>query len=140
MGIQFKIGTYLLCEDGERSTGGSPVGPIDGKGALVPGAEDREFIGADGIEPEHVGCDRKSLSFSVSRVYATPAAALAAWAAMLQPPTAENLAAGAVPREGALTVTDGSAVSDVMSKARLASLECVQVGVALALRYSFEGF
>lgn len=140
MGIQIKLGNYLLCEDGERSTGGSPVGPIDGKGGLVPGAEDREFIGADGIEPEHVGCDRKSMAFSVSRVYATPAAALAAWAAMVQPPTVVNLAAGAVPREGALTVTDGATVTTMMSKARLGGLECVQVGVALALRYSFEGF
>jgi hypothetical protein len=140
MGIQIKIGSFLLCEDGERSLNGSPVGPIDGKGGLVPGTDDREYIGADGIEPEHVGCDRKSLSFAVSRVYSTPALAFAAWVAMVQPPTAANLSAGAVPRVGALTVTDGAAVSTVMQHAALRSLDHVQVGCALALRYTFEGF
>lgn len=140
MGIQIKIASYLLCEDGERSSGGSPVGPVDGKGGLAPGTDDREYIGAAGIVPEHVGCDRKSVSFAVSRVYATPALAFAAVAAMVQPPTAANLLTGAVPREGALTVTDGAAVSTVMQWAALRGLDYVQVGCALALRYTFEGF
>lgn len=140
MAIKIMFGTYTVCEDGSRSVSGSPVGPIDGKGDLTPGSEDREYIGAAGIVPEHVGCDRQSLSFSVSRVYDSPGAAFSALAAMLKPPTSANLLAGAVPREGALTLVDGQTSSTIMANAVLRSIGHVQVGCALALRYTFEGF
>jgi hypothetical protein len=138
MAIRIKIGDYLLCSDGARSDGaGSPCGPIDASGSLAPGVAGREFVGADGVRPEHAGCDAATLSFSVSRIYGTPGQAAAALFAMLAAPPAE----GAVPREGALTLQDGDGASQtIMQRAALAGLIHSQVGCALALRYTFTGF
>ena len=68
---------HTLCEGDERNSTGGPVGPSDLRMAETPGAVLREYVGADRVEGEHVRCDSGSVSFGVTRTFATVADALA---------------------------------------------------------------
>ena len=68
---------YTLASSPGRSGDGTPVGPDGLDFRTDKGVLDREPIGADGIDSEAVGCDRRALTFSVRRVYASDALALA---------------------------------------------------------------
>jgi len=71
------IGNTTLCAGDQRNTTGSPVGPNNLRIRLAPGVAVREYVGADRIQPEHVRCDSGSVTFGVTRTYATEALALA---------------------------------------------------------------
>lgn len=71
------LGSTTLCAGDARNSTGSPVGPRDLRIQLTPGVAIREFVGADRIQPEHVRCDSGSVTFGVTRTYATEALALA---------------------------------------------------------------
>ena len=66
-----------LCAGDARSSTGDPEGPRDLRMQLAPGVAVREYVGADRVQPEHVRCDSGSLTFGVTRTFATPALALA---------------------------------------------------------------
>ena len=66
-----------LCAGDTRNSNGDPVGPQNLRMAETPGAVLREYVGADRVEGEHVRCDSGSVSFGVTRTFATEAAALA---------------------------------------------------------------
>ena len=66
-----------LCEGQTRNSTGAPVGPHDLRMQLAPGVAVREYVGADRVQGEHVRCDSGSVSFGVTRTFATPEAALA---------------------------------------------------------------
>ena len=67
---------HTLCEGDVRNSTGGPVGPGGLRMAETPGAVLREYVGADRVEGEHVRCDSGSVSFGVTRTFATVAAAL----------------------------------------------------------------
>ena len=71
------LGNTILCAGQARNSTGSPVGPRDTKNAETPGVVLREYVGADRVQPEHVRSDSGSLTFGVTRTFATVAAALA---------------------------------------------------------------
>lgn len=66
-----------LCAGQTRNSTGSPVGPHDLRMQLAPGVAVREYVGADRVQPEHVRSDSGSLTFGVTRTFATVADALA---------------------------------------------------------------
>ena len=71
------LGSTTLCAGQARNSTGSPVGPNDLRMQLAPGVSIREYVGADRLQGEHVRCDSGSVSFGVTRTFATPEAALA---------------------------------------------------------------
>ena len=66
-----------LCEGQTRNSTGSPVGPSNLRMQLSPGVAVREYVGADRVQPEHVRSDSGSVTFGVTRTFATVDAALA---------------------------------------------------------------
>ena len=66
---------HELCKGDARNSAGDPVGPSDLRMAETPGAVLREYVGADRVEGEHVRCDSGSVSFGVTRTFATVAGA-----------------------------------------------------------------
>ncbi len=71
------LANTTLCAGDTRSVAGAPIGPDNLRGSLAPGVLDRAYIGAPGVKPLEIGNDRGSISFSVTRTYATSADALA---------------------------------------------------------------
>ena len=71
------LGSSVLCAGSVRDSYGSPAGPEDLQISEVPGVAVREFIGADRIRPEHLGCNAGTVSFSVARTFGTVEGALA---------------------------------------------------------------
>lgn len=71
------LGETVLCAGQTRNSTGSPVGPSNLRMQLSPGVAIREYVGADRVKGEHVRCDSGSVSFGVTRTFATEAAALA---------------------------------------------------------------
>lgn len=67
----------ILCAGDTRNSSGDPVGPQNLRIAETPGADLREYVGADRVEGDHVRCDSGSVSFGVTRTFADEAAALA---------------------------------------------------------------
>lgn len=116
---------YTLCAGDARATDGTPSGPIDLYGGKQPGTIDREYIGAAGMEPEHIGCDRATLAFGVIRTFETAALASAA---------AVALKVG-VPATGQLKIDDAS----YMAQARC-TFTFGQVGCTLSVKYNLEGY
>lgn len=116
---------YTLCAGESRATDGSPAGPIDMYGGKVPGTVDREYIGAAGVAPEGVGCDRVMLSFGVMKTYTSPALASAAAAGLK----------AAVPATGAVTIDN----STYMAMARC-TYSFGQSGCSLSIKYQLEGY
>ena len=124
--MQIKLNGVTLCAGGAGGAEGDPVGPEGINIRLSPGTENYEYLNADGIEAEHVGCDSCAVSFGVTRTYGTVA-------------QAQTVAIGmkaAAPRQGALEI-DGAAL---LAKATLRDLDIRQIGCSLVMRYSVEGF
>ena len=75
--MTIKLGSTFLCKGQQRNSTGDPVGPNNLRMQLSPGVAVREYVGADRVQGEHVRCDSGSVSFGVTRTFATPEAALA---------------------------------------------------------------
>lgn len=118
-----------LCSGDERKTDGTPFGASDVTSDETPGSALREFVGADRVQGEHVGCDRGTLTFRTTRIFATVAAA-SAWAI-----------AGhrAEAKAGALKVTVGGTTTTVFENCAVVSKRISQVGVAVVTQYTIEG-
>jgi len=121
-----KLNSIILCAGAGAGSPGDPTGPDGLNIRLSPGTEDYEYINAPGVASEHVGCDRKAVSFGVARTYATVDAAQAA----------EITLATGTPRQGSLDI-DGA---PVIAQATLREQDIRQVGCTLLIRYNFEGF
>lgn len=114
-----------LCSDAERSVNGTPVGPGDLTLVEAPGTEMREFIGADRVFPEHVRCDHGTLSFSATRIYSSPANALAYVLSTLpSEPVAGTLKYG---------------TTTVFSNAVVTSRRVAMIGCTVVVNYTIEG-
>lgn len=133
------LGSLTLVHGQSRNTSGLPVGPDNLVVRDERGVERRELVGADGVEPEWIRCDARQVEFSVTRVYATPAAALA-YAFGTDPATGGGLAEG---RQAAAALkadagTDGE--TTIMSHASITRRESTVEGCAVAVRYVIEGW
>lgn len=71
------LGNTTLCAGQARNSTGSPVGPRDIKNAETPGVVLREYVGADRVAGDRVRCDHGTITFGVTRTYATVADATA---------------------------------------------------------------
>jgi hypothetical protein len=123
--MQIKIDNAVLCYGDAAATAGDGVGPDNYRSRLVRGIETFEYIGAPGIDSEHKGVDRKTMSFSVVRTYATPALALAGETAVY-----------ALDMEGAVTVDSTTR----MAKGNVISLDIQHIGQSLICSYVIEGY
>ena len=116
---------YVLCSDGERSVNGAPVGPGNRAISEAPGVEQREYVGADRIRPEHVRCDHGTMPFPATRRFADAAAA-AAYA-----------------RVGHRSEPDGGALkygeSTIFPNACVTSRRIGMVGCTVVVNYTIEG-
>lgn len=120
-----KLGDTVLSTGDERRSDGQPFGVGNIVIAETPGAEVREFVGADRVQGEHVRCDHGVASFQTVRVFASVEAAVA-W--MLSGHRAEAKA-------GALVYGD----TTVFAKAVMTSKRLSQVGVTILTQYTIEG-
>lgn len=118
-----------LCSGDERKTDGTPFGASDVTSDETPGSVLRDFVGADRVQGEHVGCDHGTLSFRTTRVFDTLADATA-WA--LAGHRAEATC-------GALAVTVGGTTTTVFDQCAVVSKRISQVGVAVVTQYTIEG-
>jgi len=121
-----KLNNIVLCAGSAAGSPGDPTGPEGLNMRLSPGTEDYEYLNAPGVDTEHVGCDRKAVSFGVARTYDIEAAAQAAEVTLM----------ASAPRAGELAI-DGKAV---IAKGTLRDLDIRQIGCTLLIRYSVEGF
>ena len=121
-----RINNYLLARSPGRFGDGTPVGPDGMEFRTDKGTLDREPVGEQGVATEAVGCDRRALTFSVQRVYATEAAALAGAAGL----EAE------CPEEGAVSLGGNT----LIAAATLRSVGVRVRGVNVSAVYSFEGY
>ena len=120
------LGSTTLCSGDTRATDGSPAGPDGLTGTLEPGVLDREYIGAAGVEPEAVGCDRSRVSFGVTRTYGSAASALAYISGAFLSEDAE----------GQLKFGDSVIMTNAVVRSRSFSL----AGCTVAVRYQIEGY
>jgi len=119
------LGSSTLCDGQTRSSNGSATGPANLTLALAPGVVIREYIGADHVQGEHVKCGHGTVSFSVERIFATPADALAyVRGAFLSEAS-----------EGELKFEDATVFANAAVTARQAAV----VGCAVAVNYTIEG-
>ena len=125
------LGNTTLCAGQARVTGtpignvGDPVGPSDLRMQLAPGVAIREYVGADRVQGEHVRCDSGSVSFGVTRTFATPEAALA----YISGAFLSEASAGAL-KFGETTV---------FAKAAVTQRTAAHVGCTVAVNYSITG-
>ena len=120
------LNNTILCAGSNAGTPGDPTGPDSLDQRLQPGTEDYEYINAPGIDAQHIGCDRVSLSFSVTRTYPTVNAAQ----------TAAITLKATTPRQGLLAI-DGTTH---IAQATLRDMDTRQIGCSLIIRYALEGF
>lgn len=120
------LGSTTLCAGDTRAADGTPAGPDNLTGTLEPGVLDREYIGAAGVEPEAVGCDRGRVSFGVTRTYGTASDALA-------------YVSGAFLSEdvsGQLKFGNSVIMTNAVVRSRSFSIS----GCTVAVRYQIEGY
>lgn len=119
------LGDTTLVATQTRNSTGSPIGPASLTMSLAPGVALREYIGAERVTGEHLRCDRGVVSFSVERIYASPAAAL------------DYVTGGFLGEdcEGELKF-DGDTV---FRNAAVTSRSVAVVGCAVAVSYTIEG-
>jgi hypothetical protein len=117
---------YTLAQSPGRLQDGTPLGPDNMDFRTDKGTLDREPIGADGVETEAVGCDRRVLTFSVQRVYASASAALTGFAGL----------EAACPSKGAIALGG----STLIAAATLRSLAARLKGRNVSAVYTFEGY
>lgn len=123
--MTIKLGDTTLCAGQTRNSTGSPVGPSNLRMQLSPGVALREYVGADRVLGEHVRCDSGSVSFGVTRTFATEADALA------------YVKGGflAEASAGALKFDDATVFANAAVTQRTAAL----VGCTVAVEYSITG-
>lgn len=119
------LGETTLCAGQGRSSDGSPVGPSGLRMELAPGVALRELVGADRVQGERAGCDHGTVSFGVTRVFATPEAALA-W-----------MRGAFLAEDAAGELRFGDAV--VFARAAVTGRVAAAVGCAVAVSYTIEG-
>lgn len=119
----------VLCGGDGRKTDGTPFGASDVTTDETPGSALREFVGADRVQGEHIGCDRGTISFRTTRIYPTVAAA-SAWAI-----AGHRQEAAA----GTLVVAVGGTSTTVFQKCAVVSKRISQIGVAVVTQYTIEG-
>lgn len=125
-----------LCEGDVRDTTGKPMGPRDLRIQLTPGVAIREFVGADRVQPEHVKCDSGSISFGVTRTFATPEAAITyATSTFLNEPNEGVLTVGTTKIFGTRTVGN----TTVDAKCAVTQRTLAVVGCTVAVNYSITG-
>ena len=125
-----------LCEGDVRDTTGKPMGPRDLRIQLTPGVAIREFVGADRVQPEHVKCDSGSISFGVTRTFATPEAAITyATSTFLNEPNEGVLTVGTTKIFGTRTVGN----TTVDAKCVVTQRALAVVGCSVAVNYSITG-
>ena len=130
--------TTTLCAGDMRNSSGDPMGPRDLRIQLTPGVAIREFVGADRVQPEHVKCDSGSISFGVTRTFATEAAALAyATDAFLAEPNEGVLKVNGTKIFGTRTLSDNTTVVD--AKCVVTQRALAVVGCSVAVNYSITG-
>ena len=123
--MKITLGTSTLCDGQTRSSNGSATGPANLVLALAPGVVLREYVGADRVAGEHVKCDHGTVSFSVERIFATPADALAYIRGAF---LAED-------SEGEFKFDSDTVFANAAVTARQAAV----VGCAVAVNYTIEG-
>lgn len=132
------LGSTTLCEGQTRNDTGYPVGPRDLRIQLTPGVAIREFVGADRVQPEHVKCDSGSISFGVTRTFATADAALTyATSTFLAEPNEGVLTVGGTKIFGTRTLSDDTTVVD--AKCVVTQRTLAVVGCTVAVNYSITG-
>lgn len=128
--------TTTLCHGQARNATGNAVGPINLRMTLTPGVAVREFVGADRVQPEHVKCDSGSVTFGVTRTFATEAAALAYISgAFLTEPNEGVLKFDNTKIFGTRTVGQSTVDAKSVVTQRTAAL----VGCTVAVNYSITG-
>jgi len=123
--MEIKIDNAVLCFGDHQTTAGDAIGPDNLRIRLQRGVDVFEYIGSAGITSEHKGCDRKSISFSVTRTYASVATA-----------EASVLTVMGLDMEGAVTV-DGNSF---MALGNVLTLDIAQIGCSLICSYQIEGY
>lgn len=126
--MRITLGNSTLCSGDARSQDGAnyAMGPSDLVVDVQPGVSVREFVGADRVQPEHVRCDRGTVSFGVVRTFATPAAALA-WVRTDLPAQAS---------EGPLKFDDETVFGP---KSAVTNRRAAVVGCSVAVNYTIVG-
>lgn len=133
--MKIKLGSTYLCgsatSDGDaRRSDGTPMGPRDVRVGENPGVTLREYIGADRVDGEHVRCDSGTVTFGVTRVFASESAA-AAYALVGHRAEA---------KEGAFTVEGVGITGNVVyAHAVCSSKQISHVGCAVAVNYTIQG-
>lgn len=123
--MELKLGDTVLSTGDARRSDGKPFGVGGITVSETPGAELREYVGADRVEGEHVRCDHGSVSFQTHRVFPTVEAAVA-WAMSGHRDEAK----------------DGKLVfgrNTVFTQAVVTGKRLSQVGVAVVTQYTVEG-
>ena len=123
--MELKLGDTVLSTGDARRSDGKPFGVGGITVSETPGAELREYVGADRVDGEHVRCDHGSVSFQTHRVFPTVEAAVA-WAMSGHRDEAK---AGALVFGG----------NKVFAKAVVTAKRLSQVGVAVVTQYTVEG-
>lgn len=123
--MELKLGDTVLSTGDSRRSDGKPFGVGGITVSETPGAEIREYVGADRVEGEHIRCDHGSVSFQTHRVFPTVEAAVA-WAMFGH---REEAKAGALVFGG----------NTVFAKAVVTAKRLSQVGVAVVTQYTVEG-
>ncbi len=117
---------YTLAQSPGRLQDGTPIGPDNMGYRTEKGTLDREPLGADGIDTESVGCDRRVLTFSVQRIYADDAAALTGFAGL----------EASCPSKGAVALAGNT----LIAKATLRGIDARLNGRKVSAVYTFEGY
>ena len=134
--MKITLGTTDLVEQQDRDNTGKAVGPQNLRLQLSPGVAMREYVGADRVEPDPVRCNSGTVSFGVTRTYATEAAALAyATGAFLSEPNEGVLTVGSTKIFGTRTV-NGTTVD---AKCVVTQRALAVVGCSVAVNYSITG-
>ena len=123
--MELKLGDTVLSTGDARRSDGNPFGVGGITVSETPGAEIREYVGADRVEGEHIRCDHGSVSFQTHRVFPTVEAAVA-WAMFGH---REEAKAGALVFGG----------NTVFAKAVVTAKRLSQVGVAVVTQYTVGG-
>lgn len=71
------LGSTTLCAGQTRNNTGDPVGPRDIRDTEAPGVVIREYVGADRVVGDRVGCDHGTITFGVTRTFSSVALATA---------------------------------------------------------------
>ena len=119
------LGSTTLCAGQTRNNTGSPVGPRDIIDNEAPGVVMREYVGADRVAGDHVRCDHGSVTFGVTRTFATVADAT-------QYALVGHRSEATV---GALKYDD----TTIFENAAVTSRSIAQIGCTVVVNYTIEG-